>query len=87
MVFTLVPGGDFGPEDVPKDAQAATIKIRTRVAGLLIGGMSYAIDPKLKHPPSERPSSREEPKEPGVIKHHLRRGTRARIVIEIECDE
>jgi hypothetical protein len=50
VVFTLVPGADFKPSDVGKDA---LIQIQTRIDGQLIGGMSYQVDPNLKHPPNE----------------------------------
>ncbi len=47
VVFTLVPGADFKATDVPASA-AALIEIHTCVDGLLIGGMSYQVDPSLK---------------------------------------
>jgi hypothetical protein len=52
VVFTLLPGADFTGSDVPAGI-AAFIEIRSRVDGLLIGGMSYEVDPSLKGPPRE----------------------------------
>lgn len=57
VVFTLVPGADFKPSDVP-GGKDALIQIQTRIDGQLIGGMSYQVDPKLKHPPSEHPGGK-----------------------------
>jgi zinc metalloprotease ZmpB len=54
--FTLVPGADFNPSDVPAGSDDL-IEIHTRIDGLLIGGMSYQVDPDLKEPPRERPAA------------------------------
>jgi hypothetical protein len=54
--FELVRGADFKPSDVPSD-HGNLIEIHTRVDGLLIGGMSYQVDAKLKTPPRERPAT------------------------------
>ena len=55
--FTIVPGADFTAEDVPS-GKAGRIEIHTRMEGLLIGGMSYQVDPNLLGPPLEEPSAR-----------------------------
>ena len=57
VVMTLVPGGDFSPQEVGRPSEA-TIRVRTKLNGLAIGGMSYALDPSLKSPPREFPSRR-----------------------------
>ncbi|HWX85821.1 MAG TPA: hypothetical protein VNZ48_19650 [Xanthobacteraceae bacterium] len=54
--FTLVPGADFKPSDVPTD-RGNLIEIHTRIDGLLIGGMSYQVDPNLKEPARETPAA------------------------------
>jgi hypothetical protein len=75
IVFTLVPGADFKPSDVGKDA---LIQIHTRIDGQLIGGMSYQVDPKLKHPPNEKaggehPNREDEDDEDHDHKRHVNR--------------
>lgn len=79
--FSLVPGVDFAPSDVP---QGTLIEIRSRVEGLLIGGMSYLVDPQLKTPPRERSGSEGQESEPRRIRCHP--GAKVRIVIEVDCD-
>jgi hypothetical protein len=53
VVMQLVPGGDFAPGDV---AGGARIDVEVLGDGMLIGGMSYQLDPKLKTPPREKPA-------------------------------
>jgi zinc metalloprotease ZmpB len=55
VFIDLQPGQDFSPEDVPAGTQAM-IEIHTLMDGQLIGGMSYAIDPKMKTPAVELPA-------------------------------
>jgi hypothetical protein len=45
----LVPGRDFGAGDVEKDADR-TIHVHGVAGGIIVGGMSYELDPKLTHP-------------------------------------
>jgi len=54
VTFTLVPGTDFLASDLPGGSNGL-IEIRTRIDGLLIGGMSYQVDPSLKQAPREEP--------------------------------
>jgi len=56
VLFRLKPGSDFSPTDVQNAGADATIVVRTLVNGIPVGGMSYAIDPHLKTPPSELPA-------------------------------
>jgi zinc metalloprotease ZmpB len=89
VAFTLVPGADFIPSDVPAGS-GSLIEIRTRIGGLLVGGMSYQVDPNLKEPPRETPpdgdedgGDRDRPPE----RYRGRRGPRTRIIIEIDGEE
>lgn len=50
IVMQLKPGTDFKPGDITGDAR---IEVQALGDGMLIGGMSYQIDPKLKAPPPE----------------------------------
>jgi hypothetical protein len=52
VVFTAIPGADFTASDVPAGS-APLIEIHIRMDGLLIGGMSYQVDPSLTAPPRE----------------------------------
>jgi hypothetical protein len=54
VVFSLVPGEPFQASDVAA-GKDDLIEIRTRIDGLLVGGMSYHVDPSLKEPPRETP--------------------------------
>ncbi|MEA2265312.1 MAG: zinc metalloprotease ZmpB, partial [Solirubrobacteraceae bacterium] len=49
IVMRLVPGRDFGAGDVEKDADR-TIHVHGVAGGIIVGGMSYELDPKLTHP-------------------------------------
>jgi len=85
--FTLVPGGDFAPSDVPAH-KPSLIQVQTRVDGLLVGGMSYHVDPTLKRPPSEQPpgkapGDKDECRDNDRERHIHHCGSRTRIVIEI----
>ena len=65
VVLSVQPGRDFAPGDVPLDVGATMIKIRTLLDGIIVGGMSYQVDPALRRPPRERPrrARREESEE------------------------
>ena len=54
ILLRLKPGAEFSPADVP--ARGNRIVVRTLLNGIPVGGMSYTIDPSLKHPPAEHPS-------------------------------
>jgi hypothetical protein len=56
IVFSLVAGDDFGPRDVPGDAR---IRVRTLMDDVIVGGMTYAVDPALTAPPVEYPSHKQ----------------------------
>ncbi|HEY3528833.1 MAG TPA: hypothetical protein VGK78_06760 [Nocardioides sp.] len=45
----LVPGQEFGPQDV-EAAEQRTIQVAARVNGILVGGMSYQLDPTITRP-------------------------------------
>jgi hypothetical protein len=55
VLLRLKPGLDFTASDVPRAGSRARIVVRLIVNGIPVGGMSYAIDPQLKDPPSELP--------------------------------
>jgi hypothetical protein len=52
----LDAGGDFSIDDVRNAGDDTTIDITAIVDGLPVGGMSYKIDPDLKHQPVEKPT-------------------------------
>jgi hypothetical protein len=56
--FALDRGEEFTPDDVRAAGGNVTIKVRTRVDGSVVGGMSYALDPTLKRPPRGRPDGK-----------------------------
>jgi zinc metalloprotease ZmpB len=47
VIVRLIPGKDFAPADVEASADK-TIHIYGYAGGMLVGGVSYALDPKLK---------------------------------------
>lgn len=49
VVLQLKPGKDFTADDVRK-TKDATIQIEAYANGILVGGMSYQLDPQLKGP-------------------------------------
>jgi zinc metalloprotease ZmpB len=55
VLLRLKPGADFAPSDVPGAGAGALIVVRVLVNGIPVGGMSYAIDPRLNAPPRETP--------------------------------
>jgi hypothetical protein len=91
VIFTLIPGADFSASNIPS-VGLVVIEIQTRIDGLLVGGMSYQMDPALKEPPNEKSADgkKDVPCGNGDVKPQVyfhRKGTRARIVIEIDADE
>jgi hypothetical protein len=60
----LSPGVDFTADEVDK-ATERTITVAARADGILVGGMSYEMDPKLEHP--QRGGHNPAPGEPGHV--------------------
>lgn len=56
--FELTDGADFTGDEVRKAGQDLRIRVRMRVDGSIVGGMSYALDPSLTRPPRTRPRKR-----------------------------
>jgi hypothetical protein len=52
VVMQLKPGDAFGPGDIGGNTR---IEVEVLGDGMLIGGMSYQLDPRLKTPPRETP--------------------------------
>ncbi|MEM9290699.1 MAG: hypothetical protein AAGD01_03370 [Acidobacteriota bacterium] len=44
----LVPGKDFEPQDIPDAPDQRWIEVHSFVNGVLVGGMTYDVDPQLK---------------------------------------
>jgi hypothetical protein len=69
------------------------IQIHTRIDGQRIGGMSYQVDPGLKHLPSQHPGREHTDsrrRQEGENEHQRRlhhAGGRTRIIVEIDGDE
>jgi hypothetical protein len=55
----LMAGKDFTAEDVQRAKDDVRIRVRTMVDGLVTGGISYELDPRLEEPPVERRGRRE----------------------------
>lgn len=53
VTVSLLPGRDFTAADVRNDPNP-TVEIHTEADGIVIGGMSYLLDPALTHTPRER---------------------------------
>ena len=51
--FALERGEDFTPEEVRAAGSNVRVKVRTRIDGSVVGGMSYTLDPTLKRPPGD----------------------------------
>ncbi len=49
IIMKLIPGDDFTPEDVDGSPDK-TVHLYGYANGILVGGMSYELDPKLKAP-------------------------------------
>jgi len=58
VVLGVRPGADFSPQDVSAEA---IIRLQALIDGLIVGGMSYAVDPTLRLPAPERPERPEGP--------------------------
>ena len=56
VVMRLIPGAPFETSDVVK-AAARTIQVAGYAGGILVGGLSYVLDPTLTHP-TRRPRKR-----------------------------
>lgn len=54
----LVPGGDFTPDDVSGTTER-DITVMLLANDMVLGGMTYSIDPALKHPPRGPKGSRD----------------------------
>lgn len=52
VLFTLIPGVDFSPVEL---GGTLDFTVSTHINGILVGGMTYHIDPSLDHVPSEKP--------------------------------
>jgi hypothetical protein len=53
VIFNIIPGSPFGASELNRNGE--DIDIQTMIDGLLIGGMTYRIDPKIKENLPERP--------------------------------
>ncbi|KAI9781782.1 MAG: hypothetical protein M1839_005775 [Geoglossum umbratile] len=56
ITLTVHPGQDFSAGDV--HSGDAMIRVRTLIDGIIVGGMSYFVDPTLKKPAPEHPPCR-----------------------------
>ena len=54
VIISVRPGRDFALADVEKAGVNNVIRVRTVVDGVVVGGMSYVVDPKLTEPPAAR---------------------------------
>jgi zinc metalloprotease ZmpB len=64
ITMHLVPGKEFGPADVEAVADR-TILVAARADGILVGGMSYRLDPSITKPNRPGGSHNPAPGEPG----------------------
>jgi len=64
IVMQLQRGTDFTADDVEKAAER-TIRVAARADGILVGGMSYELDPKLRYPTRFGGKTNPRPGEPG----------------------
>lgn len=55
VVLRLEPGEAFRAADVPGDLAARAITVLSKADGVVVGGMTYEVDPRLEKPPAERP--------------------------------
>jgi hypothetical protein len=62
-VLRLKPGKDFTAQDVVKARSNAVIEVLATADGIVVGGMSYTLDPKLTGASPSRVS--------GVVKKRL----------------
>jgi hypothetical protein len=69
VLFTLVPGADFSPEEL---GGTVDFTVSTHINGILVGGMTYNIDPSMASVPREGPVDEARPKEDcSEIAHRL----------------
>lgn len=71
--LTLTAGKDFSPEDVVHAKDDIRIRVRTVVNGIVTGGISYELDPRLSEPPVERRGSKQVPKKAARARAAARR--------------
>ncbi len=55
IVMALEPGGEIAEADVPSDPAERAIEVLAFGDGVLVGGMTYDVDPRLTEPPREGP--------------------------------
>jgi hypothetical protein len=97
VVLSVRQGRDFSIQDVMKAGSEAIIRVQTLVDGLIVGGMTYAIDPALKLPPREHPepkkdqACRQEARDLlrclGLPDEPVRKVRVRRITLDIDLDE
>ncbi|HYF96009.1 MAG TPA: hypothetical protein VD969_27670 [Symbiobacteriaceae bacterium] len=59
IVLALKQGGDFTPADVEASGKEAAVEVHAYIDGILTGGMTYQIDPRMKTPARETPHAEE----------------------------
>ncbi len=59
VILGVQPGADFSPQDVTAAGSSAVIRLETLIDGLIVGGMTYAVDPTLRLPAPEHPTKPE----------------------------
>jgi hypothetical protein len=64
VLMSLAKGKDFTADDVEK-AEDRSIQVAARADGILIGGMTYQMDPKLVRPQRQGPKDNPAPGQPG----------------------
>jgi zinc metalloprotease ZmpB len=52
--ITLRPGEEFSSEELTQVGENVVIRVRVYADGMIIGGMTYQLDPNLEQAPSER---------------------------------
>ena len=55
MRVRLRPGEEFNPADLPQAKGEKRIKVRTIANGIVTGGISYELDPRLERAVKEYP--------------------------------
>jgi zinc metalloprotease ZmpB len=64
ILMSLAKGKDFTADDVER-AEDRSIQVAARADGILIGGMTYQMDPKLERPARQDPRDNPAPGRPG----------------------
>ncbi|MFZ5817639.1 MAG: hypothetical protein ACOY93_20490 [Bacillota bacterium] len=64
VVMQMKEGLDFTPAEIERLGRAAVIEVHAYADGIPTGGMTYALDPKLKAPAPERPTDQPAVPEP-----------------------